>query len=366
MYACSMLVVLLTALATSCAAAPTKKLIEWGWDEPDPAFMRRHIAQLQASPFDGCVYHLKFQDPGAKEDNFTWQVWGRRAFRREDIQAGVDDLRATTFGRFQHNFLRFNVTPGDVDWFDDFDPILDNARLAAWAARQGRSKGICFDSESYKAPIFDYREQRRRASRSFEEYAAQARLRGRQVMEAFQEEYPDLTVFFSFAYSTPWREMRLARAPLPKLRYGLLPAFLDGMVDAARGGTRLIDGHELSYPTRDATRFPEAYREIRRDVLPIVADPAKYQRVFSAALGMWMDYDSGKQGWHQSETAKNYHSPRSFERLLRKALQTTDEYVWIYTEVPRWWTREGGPARLPKAYADGVRRVRRATAPAGR
>ena len=31
------------------------KLIEFGWDEPDTAFMREHAAEMERSPFDGCV-----------------------------------------------------------------------------------------------------------------------------------------------------------------------------------------------------------------------------------------------------------------------------------------------------------------------
>ena len=33
----------------------SKKLIEFGWDEPDTAFMRKHAAQMDATPFDATV-----------------------------------------------------------------------------------------------------------------------------------------------------------------------------------------------------------------------------------------------------------------------------------------------------------------------
>jgi hypothetical protein len=32
---------------------------------------------------------------------------------------------------------------------------------------------------------------------------------------------------------------------------------------------------------------------------------------------------------------------------LRAALATADEYVWIYTEQPRWWTPVGTSTNLP-------------------
>ena len=41
-------------------AATGKQLIEWGWDEPDPAFMRAHLGEMERLPFDGVVFQ-----PGA-------------------------------------------------------------------------------------------------------------------------------------------------------------------------------------------------------------------------------------------------------------------------------------------------------------
>ena len=37
---------------------PVKRLIEFGWDEPDTAFLRGHLAELERTPFDGCVFHV--------------------------------------------------------------------------------------------------------------------------------------------------------------------------------------------------------------------------------------------------------------------------------------------------------------------
>ena len=40
------------------AGSSAKKLIEFGWDEPDTGFLRRHRDQLEQTPFDGCVFHV--------------------------------------------------------------------------------------------------------------------------------------------------------------------------------------------------------------------------------------------------------------------------------------------------------------------
>lgn len=353
------------ALVLLCACAPRKKLIEFGWDEPDTAFLRRHIAQMEKTPFDGCVFRVSYAGPGGGDGSFTWEGWGRRAFTEAELAPALRDLEATPFRRFKHNFLRFNATPGDVDWFDDFSGVLGNARSAARIARAGRSRGILLDDEAYQAPLFDYRRQRDAAGKSWAEYSDQARRRGREVMEALQEGFPGLTVLLTFGYSLPWMESEGGRKPLAECRYGLLAPFLDGMVEAARGATRLVDGHELSYGYRDPALFGAAYRTMKEGLLPLVADDGKYLRHVSAGFGIWMDYDWRRHGWRTDQVDGNYFTPQALEASVRGALQAADEYVWIYSETPRWWTEEGGPRDLPPPYEAAIRRARRAR-PEGR
>jgi hypothetical protein len=346
------------------ARVSPKLLIEFGWDEPDTAFMRRHIAQMERSPFDGCVFHVTYAKPDGTPGQFLWEAWSARAFTEAELQSAASDLEAARFTRFTHNFLRFNVTPGDVDWFDDFSAIRSNARLAAQVAREGHAAGILFDLEQYKAPLFDYRNQRDAGARSWDAYAAQARRRGREVMEAFQQGYPDLTIFLTFGYGAVWLESKSGTRPLADCDYGLLAPFLDGMVEAASGRTRLVDGYEFAYfHNKDTAAFAAAYRTVKESLLPIVADPAKYRRLVSVGFGLWMDFDSKARGWDGVDASKNFYTPGEFETSVRKALEIADEYVWIYTEIPRWWSPEGQPVALPEAYADALHRARQTLAP---
>jgi hypothetical protein len=43
---------------------------------------------------------------------------------------------------------------------------------------------------------------------------------------------------------------------------------------------------------------------------------------------------------------------------VRNALAGTDEYVWIYSETPRWWSDQGKPLQLPEAYIESLRHAR--------
>ena len=337
---------------------PAKRLIEFGWDEPDTAFLRRHIDQMEKTPFDGCVFHVMATDPRGNLENFTWLCWGRRAFTEAELKAASDDLKATHARRFRHNFLRFNTAPGDLDWFDDHAAALGNARLAAGVARDGRCAGILFDVEEYQGGLFTYAKQRDAKEKSWDEYAAQARSRGREVMDAFQEGFPDLTVFLTFGHTLPRTKSEGGRKPLAETDYGLLAPFLDGMVEAARAGARLVDGFELSYGYREPARFDEGHRLMKEGVLPIVADARKYGRVVSAGFGLWLDYDWRKKGWDEGDPSKNYFTPEGFEASLRAALGRADEFVWIYAETPRWWSEGGKRVRLPDAYEAAIRRAR--------
>jgi hypothetical protein len=347
----------LSAHAQSSSGLKGKKLLEFGWDEPDTAFLRAHIGEMQRSPFDGCVFHADYHRADGTQGSFTWQCWGTNAFVQGDLARAFVDLRNVPLGHFNHNFLRFNTTPGRLDWFDDHAAVVQNAKLAAQLARAGHCPGILFDIEQYEGPLFEYHKQRDAGTKSWELYAAQARRRGFEVMQAFQEGYPNLVLFLTFGYSLPWHETSGGKKPLADCRYGLLAPFLDGMVEGARGRTQLIDGYELSYGYKTAAQFTGARQEVTQDLLPIVRDPGKYRQVFSLAFGLWLDHDWRKSGWNPDEPAKNYFSPETLATTVREALQVADEYVWIYSETPRWWSAEGQSVKLPAEYGAALRQA---------
>lgn len=341
------------------ADSADKKLIEFGWDEPDTAFMRAHVKEMESTPFDGCVFHVLYLKDGKPTGPFEWECWGKRKFTEPELQPALDDLKATPFKRFTENFLRFNTAPGDVDWFDDFSAITANAKLAAHLAKQGGCRGILFDIEQYNYPAFTYPKQRDAKTRSWDDYAQQARKRGQEVMRAFQDGYPGVTVFLTFGYTLPRAVANGDAKKLPEISYGLLAPFLDGMLDAAAPDVKLIDGMELSYAYQTAAEFTKARQVFTTDVLPFVGNPDAYRAHFQQGFGLWLDEDWRKKGWNDADPAKNYFTPEKFESATREALRTSDRYVWIYTEQPRWWTTAGKPEKLPAAYDAALRNALR-------
>jgi hypothetical protein len=349
---------------TGHSGSRTRKLIEFGWDEPDLEFLLRNRAMMERAPFDGCVFHINTSVPGMKPESLTWLGWGRREFKPEEFPSALKALAASKtvidpkHKALDHNFLRFNVTPGNLDWFDDHRAVVANARLGGLIARQGICDGILLDTEQYEGQLFDFSKQRDATRRGWPEYAAQARRRGQEVMAAFQEECPDLTLMLTFGPSLVWGQSQGGKVPLKACHYGLLMPFVDGLIDAAKGKTRIVDGFEQSYGYREAAAFEKAHETMTRKAAGQMADPPAYRRVISAGFGLWLDYDWPKRGWKPELPESNYFSPERFHKSLLAAFHWSDEYVWIYTEKPRWWSNDGKPVELPDAYVQSIGRAR--------
>jgi hypothetical protein len=348
-------------VVTSFASAQTRKrLIEFGWDEPDTAFMRQHIAAMEQTPFDGTVFHLNFKADDGSMQNYVWHTWSARRFELKDFQHAIDDLKATPFKRFTHNFLRFNTSPANVDWFDDpaFSAITSNARLAARIAREGRAAGILFDIEQYNEQLFNHAKLRDAKTKSFDDYAAKARQRGREVMAAFQEGFPDLHIILTFGHTLPYTQVGGDEAKLATVDYGLAAPFLDGLFDGARGESKIVDGFELSYGYKMLKQFHEVRDTFEQKIPQFAADPEKFKKHGSLGFGLWLDNDWRNKAWDEHDYGRNHFTPMQFEASLHEAWNVADHYVWIYTETPKWWTAPNGkPEKLPHDYVRGIRQA---------
>lgn len=334
--------------------APAKKVIHFGWHTPDVASLRERVAEFERVPFDGLVIEPVLHEPGGAIPLHS-SVFRTARTSSAAAETLTAELRAIPFRRFTDNFVRVNVTPGNIDWFDDWAAVLHNARLAARIAREAGFKGIVLDTEQYEAPLFEYRKQRDHGTRSYQDYAAQARRRGREVIQAINDAFPDPVLFLTFAYNTPeldiptWTE-------LPDSHYGLLPAFLDGLLEGAAPGTVVVDGFEQAYGFRGEFQFALARYLFREWLSRRSLVPERYRRHMRLAFGLWLDYQWRRApyyGWDPEDPSNNHFTPSRFREALRLALKHTDQYVWVYTEQPNWWTGE-------RLHADYYRALREA------
>ena len=367
---CRCLALLILAVAGTAARADElrrpKKLIATGWDHVDPQGLHDYRSEMEQRPFDGVVIRVAGRGPDGEPVPLNWAFRAGR-WQRAWFQDAVDTLRAFRSDRLTDNFVLLNANPGDVDWFDDagWEDIIDHCRIAAWLAKQGGLKGILFDPEPYAPPhaVFSYAAQPAREQYSFAEYYQQARRRGRQMMQAIVDEYPDITLFCYFMNSV------VASAagqpdPMPALRsmgYGLYPALIDGWLDVVPPTVTLVDGCETAYRYNSVREYLEAAVAIKGACQDLVSpeNRAKYRAQVQVSFGMYLD-----AYWNPPESPW-YIDGRGTSRIERlranaaTALRVADQYVWIYGEKFRWWptgnprvNQESWPEALP-----GVDRV---------
>jgi hypothetical protein len=324
-----------------------KKLIATGWDMADTERLRSNLVRMEQRPFDGIVLRLEGRRDEKKRclvrAAFVNEKWERTWF-----QHCVNNLRACNFQRFTDNFILIGANPGNVDWFDDagWAEVIEHWRIAAWLAKQGRCKGLLFDPEPYTPPHapFRYDAQPRSHQHTFGEYYEKARRRGRRVMEAVAAEYPDITLYSYFMNSVCKAATGRAdpRCVLRTLGYGLLPAFIDGWLDAAPPGVTFVDGCEMAYLFRDEREYLAAAVAIKGACQELVSpeNRATYRAQVQVSYGIYLDaYWNPKDSEWKRWYVPGEQEPRvdSLRRNVTSALLCADEYVWLYGEKFRWW-----------------------------
>jgi hypothetical protein len=322
-----------------------KKLIATGWDlDFDTAWLREHAPQMQQRPFDGLVIKVVGRSDDGKPVPVR-ETFSRTPWKAEWFDGAVEDLKACGFRRFTDNFVQIGANPGDVDWFDDagWRAIVDHCRIAARVARRSGARGILFDPEPYTAPHaqFSWAAQPGHGRHTFDEYAAKARERGRACLQAMAEEHPDLVLFCYFMNSVVASAAGRAdpRPVLAGQGYGLLPAFIDGWLDAAPPAVTFVDGCEHAYRFNSRLDFLEAANRIRGACQELVSpdNRAKYRAQVQVSFGIYLDAHVNPP------TSPWYIDGRGGPRVDRlranvcDALGVADEYVWIYGEKYRWW-----------------------------
>lgn len=329
---------------TSYPYVTEKKIIEFGWDLPPAHYVRDNILSMEKRPFDGLIF-----SPGSKIPYI---------FNPVDFGIGTEHvdtlaLKAIQWKKFTDNFLI--IWSGDdfgMSYFNNnqWDTILANMKLIARSARIYRCKGINFDVEFYskRSP---WAFQDHAEGHTLSEVKAKVRQRGREVMKAWQSEYPDIIILcqYMFAY-------------VPK-RWDLLPDFMNGLLEAAAPKVRLIEGNEASYYWGTTNKWFDRYQEIKIDIRNRQCDSTlikKYDRQVQVGNAL---YDS--------RVIRDNHNPvdkaKRWEQNVYAGLMTTDQYVWGYFERINWWgntTPDLLPvgnkvsAPVPAWIEDGIRNAR--------
>lgn len=355
---CTWLAVLMGA---SCclpgvAAAPDagrpRKLIATGWDKVDQKRLKDYVRQMEQQPFQGVMMSVVGEQPDGRPCGVrnlqTAQPWERTWF-----EGAIADLKSIEFRQFTDNFVSTGANPGDVDWFDDegWARVAEHWGIAAWVAKEAGFRGVLFDPEPYTKPHaqFRYGAQAGHEAHTFDEYCRKARERGRQVMGAVVREYPDLTVFCYFMNSVN-RHTTTVADPMPLLEaggYGLFPSFIDGWLDTAPPTVTFVDGCESAYLFNSERQYLRSAVKIKGDCQVLVApeNRAKYRAQVQVSYGVYLDayWNPADSEWSRWRIDCEDRKPaQQLLRNVRNAVESCDEYVWIYGEKFRWWPTPNG------------------------
>lgn len=358
-----------TALVVSGSSADTDPveathrslLIHYEQSFPTTEEVAAHPQWYRSLPFDGFVVggrevdDVSFIDPGTSHSE--------RAILEEVRKLPAD------MGTARHNFFGLRLL-SPLDWTDDaqWRRIEENLRNLVRALRASGKPwdGVFIDNEWYgdTTSPWDYGaggdpwnySDTEGATPGLDPTQAMAlvRARGRQVMEAMVDEWPEIVVFNT---QGPWISQPATTGMLEangvddndvSFANELSGSFTIGMTEATWGtSAKLVDGGRF-YGLRTAEQFRAALAWMRQgsadlDTADLDAQGiARYKANVSASFGVY-DRDKNRRRWPP-------FSPRELALLTGLALQQCDEYVWLYTETYDWGRGPSWKNRVPRAY----------------
>ncbi len=332
------------------------RVIEFGWDMPTIPWLCENAAIAECTiPFDGIILDLGL---GQGHGSLSWIAWAEDEIPSNVVQSAEEDialLNDANFTRLRENsFFRLNTSGwyAPPDWFDtNFNSVVSNVTFMASAVYQTSLAGIAFDPEDYFSSCWHYPSRKYSATKTFAQYQAQVRLRGQEIAAAIKTACPgrDFVMLFTFANSLPFLSTDWWGHPLSEDTYGLLPAFIDGLLDEACGQIRIIDGLESCYPHITLAQFQGSVSNYE-DGATLSSDPSRYLSCVGVGFGTWMDYRSNDFGWYTdpNDFGLNHFTPETFNQAMGFSTDL-GEYSWVYTEIPNWYN-----GAVPEEYLNAL------------
>lgn len=331
--------------------APAKKLIELGWDQPQPWFLKQNLKAIESRGFDGVVV----------APSLGTNVFNKTPYADADVARDVADLGAAKSATLTENFLRIDsrLEPG-WNWYSDADwaATEQNVRNFARMAKAGGFRGVLFDTEPYGQNPWAY-STALYPGKSFAQVGTVLRSRGASFMRALQAEMPDVRAFCLYFVASVREDLEAGY--LEQSGNALLLAFADGMLDAIHPGAQIIDGNEGTCYNTNAQSFDDSVQYIH-DSARIVApeNRAKYAEQVGAASAVYVD---GVMDLFKSPRFFGYYMDSDADRLkllehnLHHGLRASDGFVWVYSENLDWWNSKAKGVKIPAGVEEAINRA---------
>jgi len=324
-----------------------KKLVYFGWDSKMPQATSDMIDDIQHLPFDGLTIVLN----ASHTFYYTNDPCGAGVVMPDSIPGNSDILANMEWGRFTNNFMKMNAGLL-IDWFDDaiWHEVLTNVRGIAKIAAAGGCVGVLFDPEFVywytPGSMWQYKPdpghpeygpgQKWQDSKTFEEYEAKVRQRGAQFIDTIERYMPN-PVFMTLFWGSLLRE-RDFRTETDY--YGLLNAFMLGILEGADPHTRIVDGDERAYYYASSQAYLDGYNIVKGDDTP--ADNNNLDNTLDMVPpdlhSKYQDQVEYGSAIFSNVTSTAYW----MEFRTFWALDTSDQYVWFYAEDPIRYMDGGG------------------------
>jgi hypothetical protein len=307
-----------------------------------------HLDYIESLPFDGMVVNI----------SPSWDLMRGQPLTYEEIYGRWLAPLQGKFKHFTQNFVEVLIDkPGDV--FDDaaWRVTVENWRLMARAARTAGFVGIFFDDEEYTGHWLNYAKDYANPAHTLDEYRAQTRLRGTQIMQAIVAEFPNVVFLM---YHGPY--LSEPKTPLnvmagqsgPGNPSDLTGPLFTGLLEGLGPQAQLIDGGEF-YAYRTADDFARSYAW-RKTGLPSAATNSTF--ITPADRAVWSQRVGISYGVYNLTFPPHAPTmtPPVMRSTLEQALRHADRYVWYYTYKDDWLI----PGNMPRCWFAAVEGARAA------
>lgn len=378
----------ITLFVFTSILSATPKIIMYSWGaNSKPVEATKHKDYIDTLPLDGIMFN---DYTGRHLMNFDFTVGGRVG--RPGIKDGlwtydqcIDSFAPLTiakpnsyyFKNVKYNFgkVAMRINSGlfsDTDW----SLLVENYKNYARACKDLGFTGIIIDDEiNYNSTpsYWNYWEAYGKTpnplyytGRTLVECHMQARLRGKQIMEAIISEFPDAVVLlFHGPYRSSWASNAAAnsgKSPNPPtlvnhclgiycVDWMLDGAFVSGFVEASADQTTsphslLVDGGEF-YDFRPLAEFQDNYQWRKYGIIDPAVTPtvnfldnslrSKWSKDISVGFGLFAserDYDTKTRKYGNWHHITDMNVVRT---TLANALRVADDYIWQDTEWFDWF-----------------------------
>ena len=300
------------------------------------------------------------------------------------FQLSIRSMQISRFKSFQHNFLPvylggyWDVTQWlrNDDEFKGWEATRENVRLLAKLARSLGCRGLFIDPEGYVDHCALNHDQMLanypsadsicKAGLSCPQSIADKQIsngedpkkwtgpcvkddasawddnrkvvfdKAKDLMIAINEEYPSIEIILSFGLSI-FYEDQPPSSSLHGHPYGLLPQFIDGLIEGADSDSVIVDGCESYYNVPATTADVELYKTTVREQLPHIYSLAPDKYIARTQIGLGMMYDP--------YDIRYSYSLSEFRTKYDLALKYSDKYVWLFTTYAIPWTLDNQEVR---------------------